>query len=558
MTAIVLALGLVWVPGTASAAARAATRQAASAAADPDSPPLTYWGSARQMITVVADSSASTTATLTAWERTDAGWRSVFGPMRAMVGAAGIGQASEGSTRTPAGAFSLGQAFGRQPNPGTAMPYFQTDVYDWWNGNSNSPQYNTHVRQAADPGASENLYRIGAVYDYAVDMGYNRARTPGAGSAFFLHVTDGRPTGGCVAIDRAALVGILRWLDPAKAPVINVGTVDPASRNPIGYQDSATLSGDTARVAGWAVDPDRLRVPVNVHVYDFRPDGSAKGVAVPADQVRPDLPGAIPGVSSNHGYVAAIRLDGPGRHRVCSFAINVDNGTGNPVLGCVFLDVPPPIGHLDSARPSPGAIVAGGWAADPVAPGQPLQLLATVSGPGGVTQFGGSTGAARPDVAAAIRWAGGAAGFSMTVPAQGEGTHQVCVSARANHLPAALTALGCTVVSVRNAFGYLDSVTGRTGTLTVGGWAVNPNNPGERVQIHIYDYGPSGLHGTPGVIANQSRPDVAAVIRGYDANHGYLATVPAERGQHRVCTYAITTGGGYGNPQLGCKDVAVG
>lgn len=131
--------------------------------------------------------------------------------MTALVGAGGIGAVSEGSTRTPAGVWSLGQAFGRHPNPGTAMSYFQTDGFDWWNGNVSSPQYNTHVRQAGNPGgASENLYAAGPVYDYAVDMGYNTARRPGAGSAMFLHATDGRPAAGCVAIDRAALVSILR------------------------------------------------------------------------------------------------------------------------------------------------------------------------------------------------------------------------------------------------------------------------------------------------------------------------------------------------------------
>ena len=77
------------------------------------------------------------------------------------------------------------------------------------------------------------------------------------------------------------------------------------------------------------------------------------------------------------------------------------------------------------------------------------------------------------------------------------------------------------------------------------------------MEIHIYDEGPSGTRGKPGVIANRSRPDVAAAFPGYDANHGYVATVPAEPGRHRVCTYAITTGGGAGNPQLGCRDVTV-
>ncbi|WP_369137788.1 L,D-transpeptidase family protein [Modestobacter versicolor] len=52
---------------------------------------------------------------------------------------------------------------------------------------------------------------------------HNRGGTPGAGSAFFLHVTDGAPTAGCVAVDRAAMQQLLRWLDPAATPVISIG-----------------------------------------------------------------------------------------------------------------------------------------------------------------------------------------------------------------------------------------------------------------------------------------------------------------------------------------------
>ena len=531
---------------------------AAAVAPDPDSPPLTYFGPARQQITVVADSATATTATITAWERTDSGWRTVLGPVRGFVGAAGVGQASEGSTRTPAGVWPLGQAFGRQPNPGTAMPYFRTDSQDWWNGNSSSPAYNTHVRQATDPGNSENLYYIGAVYDYAIDMGYNRARTPGAGSAFFLHVTDGRPTGGCVAIDRAALVSILQWLDPALQPVINIGTAAPETRNPIGYLDATELSGDTARVAGWAIDPDRLRAPVDVHVYDQRPDGSSVGVAVRADLLRPDLPPAFPGVSGNHGYVAYLRLEGPGRHTVCAYAINVESGTGNPSLGCGTLDISPPIGYLDAVWGSPGAVTTAGWAADPTAPGEPVQVRTTVRGPTGVAEFTGSTGGARADVGAAIGWAGGNQGFGATVPVQGEGSHEVCVRAQAVRAPASYTALGCQSLVVRNAFGYLDFVATGPGGFTIGGWALNPNNPGERVEIHVYDEGPAGLRGTPGVFAEQSRPDVAAAFSGYDPDHGFTRTIAADPGQHRFCVYAITTAGGYSNPLLGCRDITVG
>lgn len=554
---VFLTVGLLIVPGTVAAAGQRMGNTAV--AADPDSPPLTYFGPARQLITVVADSSSATTATLTAWERTDSGWRTAFGPMRALVGAAGIGQASEGSTKTPAGVWSFGQAFGRQPNPGTRMSYFKTDVYDWWNGNSRSPAYNTHVRQAADPGNSENLYNIGAVYDYAIDMGYNTARTPGAGSAFFLHVTDGRPTGGCVAIDRAALVSILQWLDPAKSPAIDIGTVPAPNREPTGTVDSASASGDAATVSGWAFDPDRLHRPIDVHVYDFRPDGSAGAVAVSANQARPDVANAFPGLNWEHGFTATLQLAGPGRHNVCAFAINVESGSTNSVIGCRLLDVPPPIGAFDQAAGgSPGVISTLGWAADPIAPGEAVQVRVTVSGPAGTADVVAATGTQRDDVGNAFSWAGNNQGFVTDVPTRGEGVNKVCAFANAVRYSTASAPIGCRTVIIENPFGTLDSVTGSAGSFTIGGWVLNPNNPGERVEVHVYDDGPSGTRGTPGVIANQSRPDVANAFAGYDNDHGFSATIPAEPGQHRVCTYAITTGGGTGNPQIGCRDVTVG
>lgn len=51
-------------------------------------------------------------------------------------------------------------------------------------------------------------------YKHSVVMGVNKAKVPGKGSAFFFHTTDGGPTAGCVAIDDATLVQIIRWLRP--------------------------------------------------------------------------------------------------------------------------------------------------------------------------------------------------------------------------------------------------------------------------------------------------------------------------------------------------------
>jgi L,D-peptidoglycan transpeptidase YkuD (ErfK/YbiS/YcfS/YnhG family) len=91
-----------------------------------------------------------------------------------------------------------------------------------------SPLYNRYARCAPrscpfDEAKGENLYAAGAVYDNAVVIDYNRGGTPGAGSAFFLHITNKAATAGCVAIDRGSLQTLMRWLDPGASPVISIG-----------------------------------------------------------------------------------------------------------------------------------------------------------------------------------------------------------------------------------------------------------------------------------------------------------------------------------------------
>ncbi|PPK68447.1 hypothetical protein V5P93_004446 [Actinokineospora auranticolor] len=201
--------------------------------------PLPYTGTADQVVTVVAATTTSTTATLTAWRRTSTGWVAEVGPVSAYVGKSGVGQASESSLRTPAGVWPLTEAFGHKPSNGTRLPYKQTDTSDWWVSDVNSAYYNTPRRCAPgtcpfNEAAGENLGKAGYVYDRAVVMDYNRNPVvPGAGSAFFLHVSAGEPTAGCVSIPAPTLDAVLTWLDPAAHPVINIGVLWPA-RTPRG------------------------------------------------------------------------------------------------------------------------------------------------------------------------------------------------------------------------------------------------------------------------------------------------------------------------------------
>jgi len=156
-------------------------------------------GGAGQAVVVTAGTYGTTTATLSTWQRTAEGWEQVHGPWEAYVGYAGIappGAKREGDGRTPSGTFGFEFLFGVEPDPGVAMPYrLVTGPSIVWDDVPSSPSYNLWV----DGGTGEAMYQT-PVYDYAAVVAYNTARTPGLGSAIFLHVSRGDPTAGCVSL----------------------------------------------------------------------------------------------------------------------------------------------------------------------------------------------------------------------------------------------------------------------------------------------------------------------------------------------------------------------
>jgi L,D-peptidoglycan transpeptidase YkuD (ErfK/YbiS/YcfS/YnhG family) len=182
------------------------------------------------VITLVATTPNAVSGRLQAWQRTSGGaWAPYGPPILARVGNQGFTrQEHDALAATPIGSFTLTEAFGRLPNPGTHLPYFQTTPDDWWVSEP-GPLYNTHQRCAANcpfrrGSPNAQLYFVRPQYDLAVVIDFNRGPiTPGAGSGIFLHVTVGRPTNGCVSIPQESLVPIMRWLDPTKHPRILIG-----------------------------------------------------------------------------------------------------------------------------------------------------------------------------------------------------------------------------------------------------------------------------------------------------------------------------------------------
>ncbi len=174
-------------------------------------------GPATQVLSVVGTGGSN--AKMDVWQRRPEGWQPIGTAIPVRIGANGmVAKAQEGMMATPMGVFTLDFAFGTEPNPGGGLDYVQTTPDHWWS--ADGPTYNTMQVCKKDQcpfntspaSGTENLYI--PQYAHAVVMGVNKQRIPGDGSAFFVHSTDGGPTAGCVALDDATLVTIIRWLQP--------------------------------------------------------------------------------------------------------------------------------------------------------------------------------------------------------------------------------------------------------------------------------------------------------------------------------------------------------
>lgn len=185
-------------------------------------------------------------ATFRAYERADSRlrWHRMFGLWHAETGRGHLEDSRhEGDGSTPTGVFDIGSTvYGNEPNPGgLRYAYHHLVCGDWWDEDPYSPRYNrfVHVPCGMTPGFaswSEALWRETVAYPYFAVVRFNMAPIRGGrgapGSGIFLHSWVGGATAGCVALPKARLVRVLRWLRPAAHPVIEIGTDEEVGRVP--------------------------------------------------------------------------------------------------------------------------------------------------------------------------------------------------------------------------------------------------------------------------------------------------------------------------------------
>jgi L,D-peptidoglycan transpeptidase YkuD (ErfK/YbiS/YcfS/YnhG family) len=163
-------------------------------------------------------------------------WRPAFPAWQAEIGEGELRNIRrEGDHATPTGVYPFGLTmYGNEPDPGGLHEtYHRLVCGDWWDEDPYSAQYNrfVHVGCGSNPAFaawSEALWTETRAYPYFAVIDYNDDPTvPGPdapGSGIFLHAWMEGPTEGCVALHLPDLLHILRWLEPADHPVIEIGT----------------------------------------------------------------------------------------------------------------------------------------------------------------------------------------------------------------------------------------------------------------------------------------------------------------------------------------------
>jgi D-alanyl-D-alanine dipeptidase len=194
----------------------------------------------RQLIVVTTKGWNDNGGILQRYEKKAGKWRKKGEPVKVRLGRNGLGWGiglhtvppdarhikAEGDGRSPAGIFSLKQAFGYAPLAGVSYPYRVYESYHHCVDDVHSRYYNRIVdsrRITPDYRSFEHMKFPADYYKYGIVVNHNHideaGAVAGAGSCIFLHIKQ-KPTAGCTVMKENEIIEIIRWLDAKKHPLL--------------------------------------------------------------------------------------------------------------------------------------------------------------------------------------------------------------------------------------------------------------------------------------------------------------------------------------------------
>jgi len=196
-----------------------------------------------QLIVVATKGWNDNRGTLQRYEKSNGKWHKAGKSVSVRLGRNGLGWGiglhtvpkdakyikKEGDGRSPAGIFALKQAFGYAPFD-VKYPYRVYKETDHCVDDSHSKYYNKIVDSTQidrDYKSFEHMKFPKDYYRYGIVVDHNhideKGAVPGAGSCIFLHIKS-VPTAGCTVMNETQIKEVIRWLDPAKHPLLVQGT----------------------------------------------------------------------------------------------------------------------------------------------------------------------------------------------------------------------------------------------------------------------------------------------------------------------------------------------
>jgi len=193
-----------------------------------------------QLVVVISPSDSLINGHLIKYKKENGRWIAIEMPHPITLGRTGLAwgkgihqtekgyQKKEGDGKSPAGVFTFGTAFGYAPKKEVnflKLDYVPLTEITQCIEDSESKYYNQIVNDDAiesDWNSTDFMLRKDDLYKWGVFVNHNTPAEAQNGSCIFFHLWRGpnRHTAGCTAMTEENILSLIKWLDPAKNPML--------------------------------------------------------------------------------------------------------------------------------------------------------------------------------------------------------------------------------------------------------------------------------------------------------------------------------------------------